>query len=212
MSAEPGRVWGGLTTPEREARRREQFLAAGLEVFGIHGWAGSTVLQVCREAKLSQRYFYEQFPSREALFLAVMDRIAADVEAVVRGAASGPDRTPQQRAEDVLHALAGYFADDVRAVRVALVESFATDEFRARRAALLASFAVLGGRLMLALSPDPERVDRRSLELSALLLSGGIAEALVAALSGRLPAEPDELVAHLTRLYTAAVAMAGGDA
>jgi AcrR family transcriptional regulator len=198
MSAEAGRVWGGLTTQERESRRREQFLAAGLEVFGRHGWAGSTVLQVCREAKLSQRYFYEQFTSREALFLAVMERVAADVEEVLRREATAPDRTPHERVRGTLRGLADYFADDPRTVRVALVESFATAEFRAGRAALLAAFTALASRLMLS--------------LSALMLSGGIAEALVAALSGPPPAETDELVAHLTQLYTAAVALAEGDA
>jgi AcrR family transcriptional regulator len=207
MSADAvGRVWGGLTAQQRLDRRREQFLAAGLEVFGAHGWAGTTVLQVCREAKLSQRYFYEQFVGREALFLAVMDRIAADVEDIVRRAATTEGRSPLERADGVLRALTAFFAGDPRTVRVSLIESFATHEFRVRRAALLASFSALGSRLMLALTPHPACVDRRELELSALVLSGGIAEMLVGAQSGQPPPEPDELVRHLTRLYATAAA------
>jgi AcrR family transcriptional regulator len=208
MSAEPGRVWGGLTTPEREQRRREQFLAAGLEVFGERGWATTTVQDICRAAKLSQRYFYEQFARREALFLAVVDRASDEVEAVVRAAAAVPNRSPQQRAEGVLTALAEHFTADPRAVRVTLVETFATPEFRARRSVLVGAFGALASELMVGLSPDPKHVDRRSLELSALVLSGGIAEALIASVSGRAPAEATELVAHLTALYTAAAAMA----
>lgn len=211
MSADSGRVWGGMTTSEREQRRREQFLAAGLEVFGERGWAAATVLDVCRAAKLSQRYFYEQFASREALFLAVVDRAAEEIEEVVRAAAIAPGRSPQERAEGVLTALAERFVADPRTVRVTLVESLATPEFRARRAELVEGFGALAARLMVGLSPDPARVDRRSLQLSALVISGGVAEALIASATGRAPASAAELVAHLTRLYTAAAAMAAVD-
>lgn len=203
MSADTGRVWGGMTTAEREERRREQLLEAGLEVFGVRGWYGTTVLDLCRTAKLSQRYFYDHFADREALFLAVVDRVARDVEALVRAASTAEGRTPEQRTEGVLTALAEYFTADPRIVRVALVESFATEALRARRAALIASFSTLAARLMATLAPGAQ-ADPRGLELSALILSGGIAEALVASASGRTPADAPELVAHLTRLYTAA--------
>lgn len=208
MSAEPGRVWGGMTTSEREERRREQFLAAGLELFGERGWAATTVTDVCRTARLSQRYFYEQFDDREALFLAVIDRAGEQIEALVRAAATAPASTPRERAAGVLRALADDFADDPRTVRVTLVESLATPAFRARRAALMESFGALAAELMVGLSPDPERVDRRSLWLSAQIVSGGIAEALIATATGRAPATADELVEHLTALYVAAAAMA----
>lgn len=207
MSAETGRVWGGMTTAEREERRREQLLEAGLEVFGVRGWYGTTVLDLCRTAKLSQRYFYDHFADREALFLAVVDRIAEDVEALVRAASTAEGQTPAQRTEGVLTALAEYFTADPRIVRVALVESFATEALRARRAALIASFSALAARLMATLE-EGANADPRGLELSALILSGGIAEALVASTSGRAPADAPELVAHLTRLYTAAAAIA----
>ena len=206
MSAETGRVWGGMTTAEREQRRREQLLEAGLEVFGVRGWYGTTVLDLCRTAKLSQRYFYDHFAGREALFLALVDRIAEDVEALVRVASTAEGRTPAQRTEGVLTALAEYFTADPRIVRVALVESFATEELRARRAALIASFSALAARLMATLE-EGAGADPRSLELSALILSGGIAEALVAFAGGRAPADARELVAHLTRLYAAAAAL-----
>jgi AcrR family transcriptional regulator len=212
MSAEPGRVWGGMTPTEREQRRREQFLAAGLQLFGDRGWTGTTVLDVCRTARLSQRYFYEQFASREALFLAVVDREQAAVEAVVRAAAVAPDRSPQERAAGVLRALAEHFAADPRTVRVTLVESLATPAFRARRAALLETFSALAARLMAGLAPDPARVDERSLQLSAMVVSGGIAEALIASATGRASASAAELVEHLTALYTAAAAMASAPA
>jgi AcrR family transcriptional regulator len=202
------RVYGGLSPAERVARRREQFLDAAVEVF-----AGSTVADVCRAAKLSPRFFYDEFPSRELLFLATTDRIAGQVEQVVHGAVAGG-----AGARDVLAALAGYFTADPRTVRVALMESLATPEFRAQRRLLLASFIELAARLMRPLRGAAAR-ERRTDLLSAGLLVGGVVEVLIAAATA---AESDandlgaivqtrrgaaELVDHLTALFTAAAAL-----
>lgn len=196
-----------MTAPERAERRREQLVDGGLEVFGVRGWSGTTIRDVCLEAELSQRYFYEHFASRDACFMAVLDRIADEVQAAVRVAVSAPG-DPEARAKATLSALADLFTGDPRKLRVAFVESFATEQFRARRAELLRGFAALAARLMTALHPDPARADRRSLELSAFILSGGIAEALVNAVDGRLEVSTNVLVDHLTELYARAAAMA----
>src|SRR3954451_32352 len=160
MAATAGRLYAGLTPAEREHRRRERFLGAGLEVFSAKGWASATVLDICQSAQLSQRYFYELFPSREALFLAVVSRIADEVERVVRDAGSATGTTPEQRARGVLEALAAYFSGDPRTVRVALVESCPTAEFLTQRAQLLASFSALAAQLMRAFHPRPSRADQ----------------------------------------------------
>lgn len=207
MTGTAARRWGGMTGGEREARRRAQLLDAGLDVFGVDGWAGTTVRDVTARAGLSQRYFYEQFPSREACFLAVLDRVASEVRDVVREAV-GADGTPDERARETLAALAAYFTADTRRLRVAFVESFATAEFRERRAALLTDFAALASRLMAALHPEPARADPASLERSAYVLSGGIAEALVAAAEGHRPFTAETLVDQLAALYRAAAALA----
>jgi AcrR family transcriptional regulator len=202
--ADSGRVYAGLTPNERLQQRRSRLLDAGLEVFASRGWASATVLEVCREAKLSQRYFYELFDTREALFLAVVDRIADQVEAAVRAAAGAPESTPAERARGVLVAIRDSLAADPRMVKVALIESLATPALRAHRAELLSRFSTLAAQLMRALHPDPERADGRQLALSAAILSGGVAEALVMTVSGHPPADQDELVEHLLALYAAA--------
>lgn len=87
-----GRTYGGETAADRAARRRRQLLDAGLEVFGTVGYSAATVRQLCREARVADRYFYEEFASTEDLLLAVyhacLDRLRdAVVDAV--GAAEG---------------------------------------------------------------------------------------------------------------------------
>ena len=197
------RVYGGMSAEERTARRREQFLAAGLEVFAERGWAASTVADVCRAAALSPRYFYELFGSREDLFRAVTTRIGDEVRATVRAAVATPDLDPQQRARGVLAALAAYFTADPRTVRVALMESLATEEFRQDRRDLLEGFGSLAARLMRSLRTVGG--DDRSLETSAAALTGGLVELLIAGAEEPVrPGTLDRLLDRLTALYTAA--------
>lgn len=200
------RLYAGLSADQRAARRREQLLAAGLEVFADRGWSGSTVADVCRSARLSPRYFYELFDDREDLFLAVTAAIAHDVEGVVRTALAQAPDDPPRRARAVLAALAGFFAADARVVRVALVESLATERLQQQRRELLAGFAVSAAHLMRPLRDAPVSGTRarRRLELSAVLLTGGMVEALIAWSGDGQPLSTELLVDHLADLYAAA--------
>lgn len=201
------RVYAGLSADQRDERRRAQLLSAGLEVFADRGWASSTVQDVCRTAGLSPRYFYECFDSREELFLEVMAGIAADVTGVVDRALSERGSGPEQRLHAVLDALARYFTDDARVIRVALMESLATPRFRAERRTLLAGFAVSAAGLLRGLrttSPRTGSGAARALQLSATLVTGGMVEALIAWDSDTEPLSHELLVGHLAALWTAA--------
>lgn len=200
------RVYAGRTSAERVERRREQFLAAGLEVFAVRGWAGGTVSDVCRFAGLSPRYFYELFGTREDLFIAVTARIMDETEAVVRGAVAASGPGADERARAVLTALADHFAADPRRVRVALVESLATDRFRRHRHDLLTRMSDLASRLMRALRTEPlDRDAQEALQVSAALLTGGLVELLMARATGlqTAPGEPVDLAGHLATVYAA---------
>jgi AcrR family transcriptional regulator len=73
-ASEAGRVYGGESLASRSARRREQFLDAGLEIFGTSGYRQATVRQLCKQAELTDRYFYESFDTLEDLLIAVYER------------------------------------------------------------------------------------------------------------------------------------------
>jgi AcrR family transcriptional regulator len=66
-----GRVYGGEIPAERVARRRQQFLDAGLQIFGTTGYRTATVRMLCKQAELTDRYFYESFGNMEDLLVAV---------------------------------------------------------------------------------------------------------------------------------------------
>lgn len=197
------RVYGGRSATQRRLDRRAQLLDAGLERFATDGWSAATVAGICRTAGLSPRYFYEHVDDREALFVAVVDRIADEVERVVRRAAATEGADPVQRARLVLEALADYFASDPRAVRVALIESLATPGFRARRRDLLARFAELATRLMAALrDQDPVATGTPS-PTAGHLLTGGLVELLISWATDDTSTPPHEAVDHLVGLAAA---------
>lgn len=66
-----GRVYGGENLEERRTRRRQQFLEAGLQVFGTLGYRAATVRTLCKQAELTDRYFYESFETTEDLLMGV---------------------------------------------------------------------------------------------------------------------------------------------
>lgn len=77
----PGRRFRGLSAPERRALRREQLVQAGITTFGARGFHATGVRDICTAAGLTERYFYESFHNREALFAAVFDHCVGLIRA-----------------------------------------------------------------------------------------------------------------------------------
>lgn len=73
----PARRYRGIDAGERVTERRKQFVDAGLECFGTRGYHAVTVRELCAQAGLTERYFYESFKDREALFAAVYEALIA---------------------------------------------------------------------------------------------------------------------------------------
>lgn len=69
-----GRSYRGMTPEQRTAQRRERFVEAGLNLFGNEGFHATTVRKLCKEAGLTDRYFYESFSSMEECLIEVYER------------------------------------------------------------------------------------------------------------------------------------------
>ncbi len=67
-SASKERQFKGLSMSERQQARREKLIEAGIEAYGTQGFFSVTVKDICNEAKLTERYFYESFKKSEHLF------------------------------------------------------------------------------------------------------------------------------------------------
>lgn len=117
-----GRTYAGESASDRLERRRRQLLGAGLELFGTAGYRATTVRLLCREARVSDRYFYEQFDSTEDLLVAVYDECTARLEQAVLAALD--DRTGEvgDLAHRGLDAFLALVEDDPRLARVVWFE------------------------------------------------------------------------------------------
>jgi AcrR family transcriptional regulator len=73
----------GLRPPLQNRSRKslERILIAGKELLEEKGWEGFTVQEVSRRAKVSVGSIYARAPSKEALLLAVYDRVLVDITA-----------------------------------------------------------------------------------------------------------------------------------
>ncbi|MFD0949041.1 TetR/AcrR family transcriptional regulator [Paraperlucidibaca wandonensis] len=92
------RSYAGMPPEERIARRRQQFMDAGRQLFGTMGYRKVTVRLLCAEAGLTDRYFYESFPSTEALLVAVYQEMIDHLEHTILVAlATTSGETMEQR-------------------------------------------------------------------------------------------------------------------
>lgn len=196
-----GRIYGGRTTEQRRAERRERLLGAGLEMFGTEGWAAASVERLCAAAAVATRSFYEEFASREALLLAVYESVLLDATAAVATALSATPPVLPQRVRAGLTAYVGWVTADPRRARVAHREVRVAGVLEDQRRAAFLSFALLVEREAAALRRRPGAG-----RLTALALAGAVNELLidwVAAPEPRPPVEP--LVDELCLLFLGAL-------
>lgn len=148
-----GRSYAGESAADRHARRRRQLLDAGLQLFGTAGYRATTVRQLCREAKVSDRYFYEQFESTEDLLLAVYAECTDRLE--VAALASLGDRTDDvgTLARRGIDAFLSVVESDPRLARVVWFEVLGVSSVvESTYLARMQSF----GHLMLGVLPEGE--------------------------------------------------------
>jgi AcrR family transcriptional regulator len=189
----------------RVAARRARLLAAGLESFGTQGYLRTTIDQVCVEAGLTKRYFYESFRSCEDLLGALVRSLWVEAAqrgmAAVEAAPAGVDAQIRQG----IGAVVDYYTGDPRRGRVAFLEAVGiSDRIEVQRreyvdmfTALLESYAA---ELLGDLIP-PEQTMR----LNAGALVGAGSELVTEFLLGAVTSSPAELADYLTALAFAMI-------
>lgn len=122
------RQFKGLSLTERKQARREKLIEAGIEVYGKHGFFSVTVKDVCNEAKLTERYFYESFKKSEHLFQSIFLQLIEQLEATVMQAimTAAPDSTQMVRAG--LTALFELLKNDPRMARIIYIDAMLVQE------------------------------------------------------------------------------------
>ncbi len=154
----PKRSYRGKSSEARRAERRRQFIQAGCGVFGEVGFHAATVKQLCQAAGLTERYFYESFKKREALFGAcydeTLDGLLRDITAAVLAA------RPRELSTIARAGLSAFFnaiQQDRQMARIILIEIYGVpyDQERLFRRSI-GRFADLVQQIALKPDLDPE--------------------------------------------------------
>jgi TetR/AcrR family fatty acid metabolism transcriptional regulator len=127
----------------RSQQRHERILDAATRVFAAKGYHGTLVDEIALEAETSKGGVYFHFPNKQAIFLALFDRLADILRDRVETAVAHQSQ-PIDRAEAALKVVLDTFASHRRLARLFMVEALgAGPEFNVRMLQIRASFADL---------------------------------------------------------------------
>lgn len=195
------RRWRGKTPEERVAERREQLLDAALEVFTARGFHATKVRDVCREAGLTERYFYESFPDgKESLLEALALRIVTDLVVSAAPSIAVLETDMDAAIRGASRAVVTSMTQDKRRARVLFVEMVGVSPpLEARRREWIALIADIV-RDATVRSRGAWAADSVEVELHARALVGAVQELLIAYARDELELDRELLVASVTRL------------
>jgi AcrR family transcriptional regulator len=129
-SASKRRNFKGLSLEERQKERREKLIEAGLQIYGVQGFFSVTVRDVCNEAKLTERYFYESFKRSEELFKTIYLRLIEQLQQNILAAVMQSKADPRLMIEAGLTALFKSLQDDPRMARILFIDAILVHEMQ----------------------------------------------------------------------------------
>ncbi|MFC0626614.1 TetR/AcrR family transcriptional regulator [Kribbella deserti] len=118
MAEKTGRRIRGLDAEQRRAERRELLLDAALELFAAHGYLNTSIEQICSTAYVGTKSFYEVFDSREACYVALLQRTTERLVAGILETAQGLPDNEDEAVPRLVAAFAHSLVDDPRVAAV----------------------------------------------------------------------------------------------
>lgn len=122
------RQFKGLSLSERKQLRREKLIEAGIQIYGTHGFFAVTVKDICIEAKLTERYFYESFKKSEQLFQTIFLKLIDELQHNVMQAIMQASSDPYQMIDAGLRALLTTLKDNPRMARIIYIDAMLVQE------------------------------------------------------------------------------------
>ena len=204
------RHYGGRSDAQRRAERHERLMDAGLELFGSYGYTGTSIERLCATASVSTRNFYEEFASREALLIALHERI--NQLAMTNALAALADARDEPLAERIGHLVKAYItttSSDPKWTRLAYVEvvgvSPEVEKHRLLWRERIVEFMIAeADRAVSRGEAKP-----RDFQLTAVALIGAVNELVYYWSLHNRNTSLDHLCAELTRLAVAAMTAPG---
>jgi AcrR family transcriptional regulator len=85
-----------MTTQPRGEETRNRILDAALDAFARFGYDATAVSEICRRAEITKGGFYHHFPSKQAVFLELLERWLADMDDQLEAAAVDAENIPEE--------------------------------------------------------------------------------------------------------------------
>ena len=177
--------WTGVPLESRLAVRRDNLIAAGVQLLGSDAGPGLTVRAVCRQAALTERYFYESFSDRDEFVRAVYDDVCARAMTTLLSA-----KTPREAVEQFV----ALMVDDPVRGRVLLLAPTVEPVLTRSGAEWMPNFIDL---LQQKLSQITDPVLQK---LVATSLIGGLTALFTAYLNGQLKATRKQFIDYCVDL------------
>jgi len=122
------RQFKGLSLTERKQARREKLIEAGIEAYGTQGFFAVTVKDICNEAKLTERYFYESFKKSDELFQTIFLKLIDQLQHNVMQAIMQASTDPRKMIEAGLTALLTTLKDNPGMARIIYIDAMLVQE------------------------------------------------------------------------------------
>ncbi|CAN3130833.1 TetR/AcrR family transcriptional regulator [Mycobacterium sp. smrl_JER01] len=177
--------WSGVPLQDRQALRRDELIAAGVELLGRPGGPHLTVRAVCRAAGLTERYFYESFPDRDEYVAAVYDDVCTSAMSTLMKSKS---------MRDAVERFVALMIDDPARGRVLLLAPEAEPVLARSGARWMPNFISLLQRNLTQIS------DPTAQAMVATGLIGALTALFTAYLDGRLDATREQFIDHCAEL------------
>ncbi len=120
----PARTYRGETAEARKEQRQAKLLEAALDCFATRGVAHTTMRDICSQARLTDRYFYESFRNTKDAYEAVYAWQKGLLVASLGNAMGAAPVTLLDQAQAGLTAFYAFLRDDARRAHVLLLDGF----------------------------------------------------------------------------------------
>jgi AcrR family transcriptional regulator len=178
-------------------------LDVGLSSFGSVGYGATTIERLCSDAGVTPRHFYEEFPGREALLLAVYDDAVRLTHEAARAAVAAAPLDIKARTRAGIEAFVHAMCDDARRARVLCVEAVGiSPDFERHRREVIHAFADLTeaeARRLAALRNHPPS----EFHIRSMALVGAVHELVIEWALSTEPPPLERLIDELTEIWIA---------
>lgn len=176
--------WSGVPLEDRQALRRDELIAAGVDLLGGEAGPALTVRAVCRAAGLTERYFYESFSDRDEFVRAVYDDVCARAMSTLSSSTT---------AQDAVERFVALMVDDPTRGRVLLLAPTVEPVLTRSGASWMPSFIELLQRKVARITGITEPAVQA---MAATGLLGALTALFIAYLDGRLTATRQQFIDH----------------